>query len=282
MITVDDILNSIGDLKPISPITADLVVVVSQPQTGLSEVARLISRDPSLASNLLKRVNSAYFGLKKKVDTLLSAVTVLGTRQTLKVFLTGALADLYVKQGFPGYSLATGELWKNAILSSEIAQNIALRTRHPSVNRIFTAALIRDIGKIVLNQFVFDQKDAIRQIVMSDHISYIEAEKMIMGIDHAQLGAMVARKWAFPEPIAFIIEHHHDVDLAADINGETAIVQAADAICSMIGVGTGNDGMQYKVSRTVAQKLMTETQVEEVISEILVVKNDLLEEFSEP
>ena len=277
MTSVPEIVARIGDLKPISPVSTAIIDIANQPGTGVADVAALINSDPALASNLLRRVNSAYFGLKQKVDTLQGAITALGTRQTIKMVLAASMAPHYKDRRCDGYGLVANELWKAAIISSEIAQNIALQRGHRQPNRIFTAALIRDIGKIILSQFVFDKIEMIQQLVVNEKIGYIEAEKRILGITHPEIGGMVARTWNFPEPIVFIIEHHHDEDLTVAANEQTAIVQAADAICSMMGVGTGKDGMRYKVSPNVAEELMSENQVENIITQTLLMKQELLD-----
>lgn len=277
MTTVSQIVALIGDLKPISPVSTAIIEIANRPGTGVSDVAALIGRDPAIASNLLKRVNSAYFGLRHKVDTLQGAITALGTRQTIKMVLAASMAPHYKGKRCAGYGLVTNELWKAAIISSEIAQSIALQRHHRQPNRIFTAALIRDIGKIILSQFIFDKMQQIHDLAISEDIGYIEAEKQIIGITHPEIGGMVARTWNFPEPIVHIIEHHHDEDLMVADDEETAIVQAADAICSMMGVGTGKDGMRYKVSPDVTENLMPENQVESIITQTLLMKQELLD-----
>jgi HD-like signal output (HDOD) protein len=276
MRSVVKIISLIGDLKPISPITAEIIGMADQPDVGTSDIAAIVGRDPALAANLLKRVNSAHFGLKRKVDTLQSAIVILGTRQTIMMVLASAMAPNYADKSFDGYCLGNNELWEAAVISSEIARTIALKRDHPQVNRIFTAALVRDIGKIVLNQFVAEKATIIRKIVESEKIGYIEAENRILQIDHTQLGGLAARRWSFPKSIVHIIEHHHDETLTVEDDEETAIVQAADSICSMLGVGTGNDGMRYKLSPSVVERLMPNDQVEKIIAGILAGKDKLL------
>jgi hypothetical protein len=131
-----------------------------------------------------------------------------------------------------------------------------------------------------MEQLVSDQIAKIRKMVAEKDISYIDAEKAVMGIDHAELGAILLRKWSVPESIVGIIERHHDENITVVNDSETAVVQAADAMCSMIGVGTGADGMGYRLSQDVARNLMPEEKVESLIGKVLVTKDHILSRFS--
>jgi len=279
MNTINEIIKSIDLLKPISPAALQIIEIARCEDVELSEITDTISQDPAMAANILKLVNSAFFGLKTKIDTLKSAVTVLGTQQIAEMALIYGISGFYANKKFKGYSLGSGGLWESAVISSEIAKNIAHHLKHPDVERIFTAALIRDIGKVVLDQFVTEKVTQIHKMVSEQQFGYIEAEKAVLGIDHAELGAILLRKWSVPESIAKIIEHHHHQSITMVNDSETAIVQAADAICSMMGIGTGSDGMSYRLSQDVAANLIPEDQVEQLIGKILISKSNILSRF---
>lgn len=279
MNTINEIIKSIERLKPISPGAIEIIDIVTRDDVEISEVTRLINQDPAMAANILKVVNSAYYGLKVQVDSLKSAVTIMGTQQIAEMAMVYVMSGVYTKKILKGYDLASGELWENAVVSSEISKSIAQRLNHPTIDRIFTATLIRDIGKVVMDQFVAEKTEQIHQMITEQQIGYIEAEKEVLGIDHAALGAILLRKWSVPESIVTIIERHHDENITVAKDSEAAIVQAADAICSMMGVGAGSDGMSYRLSQDVAEKLMSEDQVNALTEQTLASKSSIFSKF---
>lgn len=275
MTTVREIIESIKELKPISPVAVGFLADVDQDHKGISEIAALINQDPALAANILRTVNSAYYGLPRKIDSLHDAVTILGSRQIAELVLMHSVAGQLAPQTLDGYGLAKGELWEKAVVGAEVAKMIATDLNHPEVDRIFTAALLRDIGMIALDQVVSKEVDQIRAMIAEKKIGFIDAEKAVVGIDHTKLGAILCRNWSFPESIAVIIERHHDEDITMSDHSEIAIVQAADTICSMIGVGAGADGFSYKVSPGVSGSL-TEQQIEALVGKTIAFKSRIL------
>jgi len=114
---------------------------------------------------------------------------------------------------------------------------------------------LKDIGKVVLQQFVAESFRDINELVAHQGYSFREAEKEILGIDHAELGGLVAKQWNFSSAMVEIIENHHlsrDVDVPGR---DTAIVYLADLICMMMGIGVGSDGLAYRFHKKVVDDL---------------------------
>jgi putative nucleotidyltransferase with HDIG domain len=137
-------------------------------------------------------------------------------------------------------------MWKYAVSSALIAKQIAQRLSLDNKNTIFTAALLKDIGKTVLDRFVKDSFEKISALVVNEQLSFREAEKRIIGVDHAELGAMIAKMWKFSPRMVKIIRHHHLSDISMVEDKEIAVVYLADCICMMMGIGVGSDGLAYR------------------------------------
>ncbi len=251
---IERIIKEIDKLKPISPIGSKVIELSSNPDTSLAELVDFIKYDQIITANLLKRCNSSYFGLKRKIVSVKQAVTYLGLEKVASLIMMESTADNFKKaQG--GYDLNDGELWRYSVSSALIAQDLAEKKQHKNVPLVFTSALLKDIGKVILNTYVKDSLEDMLKMVQNQGVTFTEAEKEIIGIDHAELGARVAEKWSFSSHMVNIIRNHHDPDKAPPNDLSIPIIYLADSICMMLGVGVGADGLAYRHHQDVLDKL---------------------------
>jgi putative nucleotidyltransferase with HDIG domain len=131
---------------------------------------------------------------------------------------------------------------------------------------IFTAALLKDIGKIIMGRFVAFSYEKINILVHSKGYSFNEAEKEIIGMNHEELGAEIGKKWRFGDKLIYIIRNHHMTDETCRNDPETALVYLADIVCMMIGFGTSVDGLAYRFYSDVLNRMnLTEKDLQNVI-----------------
>ncbi len=266
MTNIDDIISGIDTLKPIPPVAAQIMALVEDENSSMSDIAELIVYDPSLTASLLKICNSAYFGLARKVDSVRDAITLLGLEQIVElVFLNATAANF--RDDPDGYGLGEGELWQHAVLSAYVAKRMAENQGFTSQKHlIFTAALIKDIGKIVMGRFVAFSYEKINILVHSKGFSFNEAEKEVIGINHEELGALIGQKWRFGDKLVYMIRNHHMTDQSARNDAATALVYLADIICMMIGFGTGVDGLSYRFYGEILDRMnLGEKDLQDVI-----------------
>ncbi|MDY6842555.1 MAG: HDOD domain-containing protein [Thermodesulfobacteriota bacterium] len=247
------IIKSIDKLKPIPQVANKIMSLMEDPESSMSDLSEVILYDQALTANLLKACNSPYFGFSKRIDSIHQAIVLLGMSFIADlVFLTGGVENLHREQ--KGYDLREGELWRYSVLSALIARELSENKGMKNTHLIFTAALLKDIGKVVLSQYVADSFNHIYSLVSEHGFSFREAEKEVIGIDHAELGGMVFEKWNFSPQMVTIVRNHH---LSEELRGnlETAIVYLADTLCMMMGVGVGSDGLAYRFHRKVLTDL---------------------------
>ena len=255
MSSFKDILNRLDQLAPIPPIANQIMALAEDPDSSLSEIADLIINDPAITANLLKTCNSAYFGLARKVDSVQDAIVLVGLDHVVQLVMLGSFSQNF-KKGVEGYGLGEGELWRHAVSSAYAAKALAVRYG-ASKNRhlVFTAALLKDIGKLILGRFVAFSFEQINILVNAQGHSFNDAEKKILGMNHEELGALLGEKWRFSEKLIYMIGHHHLSDESARQDLETSLVYLADMICMMMGVSTGVDGLSYRFYSEVLKRL---------------------------
>ncbi|MFA5906772.1 MAG: HDOD domain-containing protein, partial [Desulfobacula sp.] len=187
MSAIQEVVKEIKSLKPIPAVIHQILEVVDKPDSSLAEVANIIQYDPAVTADVLRTCNSAYFGLKQPAESIKDAVSLLGLDQVVQIVLMkSGIKLLSGKQ--EGYGLHEGAMWKYSVSSALIAKQIAVRLSLNNKNTIFTAALLKDIGKTVLDRFVLQSFEKISALVMDEGLSFREAEKKIIGVDHTELG----------------------------------------------------------------------------------------------
>jgi len=251
---IERIIEEINELRPVSEIGNRVTELTSNPNSSLTELVDVIKYDQVMTANLLRICNSTYFGLKKKIASIKQAVAYLGLNKVASLVVLGSSADNF-KKPQAGYDLNKGELWRYSVSSALIAEDLAEKKRLKNISLIFTSALLKDIGKVILSAYVKDSFEDINNAVQDRGLTFIDAEKEVIGIDHAELGARVAERWNFNPAMVDIIRNHHDPDKAPPDDLSIPIVYLADSICMMIGIGAGSDGLAYRYHQDIVDRL---------------------------
>lgn len=244
MNSVKTIIESCSQLPPFPAVLNRVLSLIDNPNVSLPEIVETIQYDQSITANVLKVCNSAYFGLRQPVGSLRDAVVFLGLNQLLEILLRGIAGSMMGKE-VAGYDLEAGELWKHSVSAALLSQIIARRIKREPSPLLFTAALIHDIGKVMLNSYVAEQYQNIKELVQSRNIAFLEAEKEVLGINHAELSALIIEQWNFPDEIIQAIRFHHTPLSATSGHDYVYQIYLCDLVAIMSGIGGGIDGLSY-------------------------------------
>jgi putative nucleotidyltransferase with HDIG domain len=254
MSKIDEMLKEIKMLKPMPQVATQIIKIAEDPKSSMADAADLIMYDPSLTANILKLCNSAYFGLSRKVDSVKDAIALLGMDKVVDlVLIKGSATNL--QKGREGYGLHEGDLWRHAISSALIAKELAEKNKSEHKQLIFTAALLKDIGKVILDRYVSGSFNTINKLVQNGECSFSEAEKKVIGINHAELGGIVAKMWDFSPKMISMIANHHMTDESVRNDEDISIIYLADTVCMMMGIGVGADGLAYRFHKDVLDNM---------------------------
>ncbi len=246
MIKILDYIFEELDGVPNFPKTAIRALqMLEDDNVNFEELAKVIRYDATITANFLKLVNSAYFGLRRKIESLSQAFALLGLDQ-IRFFLVAACARKYLNQPLRGYNLSPYDLWLHSLGCGVFAELICKKAKISRRDHIFTAAILHDIGKIVLDMFVGGELEVIKELVREESLSFMEAEIMVLGSDHSLVGAELLRRWGFPQEIIFAVRAHHDEDLMLQ-NRTSATVALANILVNLLGIGMGADGLSYRI-----------------------------------
>ncbi len=230
---IDSLLSEVVTLPSLPDTVARITQLVNRPDCPLDLIGKTISADPSLALKTLRLVNSAYYGLRNKITSVEHAVVMLGLRVVKNLVFTAALFDR-LKAGAHEYLLhcvSTGVAIR--VLAEANPGNLP----EEAVDEVFVFGLLHDIGKLVLQEYMAEQYLEVVSMVEEREIPFYEAERAVIGVDHAEVGARVAENWKMSPALVSAIAGHHDLAQCRDTQFQSlaAMLGIADGIAKAAG-----------------------------------------------
>jgi HD-like signal output (HDOD) protein len=234
MIEAAALVKAAHGLDPLPATVARLASLVVRPDWSLNEAAHLVEFDPALTGRLLRLANSAAMAGLSPVNTARDAIMRVGIGPALAFAAASGLRK-QLKRALPEYGLTEGQLWRHSVASALAVEPIARRARTPVPPECFTAALLHDIGKIVLARFL--SPDELKWLAEARDLggSSLQAEMEVLGVNHAELGGQIAGHWKLPERLAAGITFHHTPDDGHDLVCD--VVYLANIAAKRIGEG---------------------------------------------
>lgn len=230
-----------------------LIALLRRKDVSTAELEKIMRYDPGLTANVLKLANTSYFGIPSKVGSLKHAIVLLGIRRFSKIVFTVCMSSTMDK-AVEGYDIPPRELWRHSIAVSKTADALAKLVKLNEANDVFTPALLHDMGKLVLGIFVKEEFQTIESIAAKG-ISLVMAENMVLGTDHAEIGAQILTNWSFPMDIVNAVRWHHNPERLKQSNMQTEIVYLSNLLCQSYGDGDSTGGQDLTPSSVVLNRL---------------------------
>jgi putative nucleotidyltransferase with HDIG domain len=226
-----EVAGAIRAITPIPQAALEIINVISCGDYETAEIASIIETDQVLAAQVLRLCNSPLLGLKRTIDSIDAAVVILGGSNLLQMVATAAIDSLLVERQ-DGYAMLKGGLYKHAIGVAHAAKIIAGQNGLVDPGVAYAAGLLHDIGKVVLDQYF----SLFRPLFYQNHDQLehdlIELEHRLLGVNHQEVGLLLAKDWSLPEAIAQAIAHHHHPEQAASHSALVHLIYLADLLSS--------------------------------------------------
>lgn len=266
MIVVDsrsEIKKVIMDTKTL-PTLPGVVLRLNQlsesKRASVQEMAKIVNSDQVLAARILRLANSPSYGFYR-VSTISNAMILLGVNVIKSLALSSSFFEIMEKDRL--------DLWEHSLGVGMAANLIARKLGLPESEEIATAALLHDIGKVVISLKCTDAEQRIRAVSKEKQLSMLEVEREIIDTDHAEVGAWLAKSWFLPDKLSEPIAFHHDVDLAVNHRVKTAAVHLADVLIKASGFGDSGDCFVPRIQPIAWTVLkLTEQQLVELVEEV--------------
>jgi len=230
-----DIERFIQKMPSLSTTVGKVMEICSRTDASPNELNKVISLDPVLTGQVLKLINSAYYSLVAKITSLTRAITMLGMNTVKNMALSTAIIRT-VAGTKKSRALPTTRFWAHTIGAGVSAKLLAGIKEVPVMEReeLFVAGLLHDLGKIPFG----DEYIEVLTIAQKEHAPLIEVERDIMGIDHQEVGLMIAEKWKLNEVITTCIGKHHNVgDLNGPLARQVAFVALGNIYTNILDIG---------------------------------------------
>ena len=229
MPALSEIGRTIEGLRPIPQIALGIAGMISDERTDFSSIAAEIRKDQVLTAEVLKLCNSSYLGVPRKIETIDEAIAILGSTTLLQLVIT-AQAEKLLASSEHGYSLMRGGLFYHALAIARLSERLARVTGTIRPDLAYTAGLLHDIGKVVLDQYMARVQPLFYRILQAHGEDSSVLEQKIFGIDHNLAGLHLAESWKLPEVIKDVVLFHHHPDKAVNNKEIVRLVYLADAL----------------------------------------------------
>lgn len=250
----EEILSKIGEVVAIPSCASKAKALLDNPDADLEELARIIEHDPGLTANLLKVVNASFFGSNRPMLSAREAIERLGTLQVLQFVISTGVAPSFV-QKIEGYDLAPNMHLQHSVTVALASRELGTVLGLKAPDHVFTAGLLSEVGKILLGAYLKVNVRDILELALEKGLNFDRAEDEILGINHAEVGALLLEKWNLPPELVNVVRYHLRPDEAPEQDVALDLVHIGTALAKMIGVGLGVDGLNYAPSQAVVKRL---------------------------
>jgi putative nucleotidyltransferase with HDIG domain len=223
-----DILAMAEKLPPFPDIVWKVMPLIKR-MASIKEIEAVIKYDQAIAARILALSQSSFYGRKTRVGSLQDAIRVLGEHRLVQVIMT-ACASRYFHSRSSGYDPEERQLWEHSVATALMGEMLARQLKHQKVLTVYTACLLHDIGKTVLNLYVKIYLGSSLSQMREAGMDLIESERRALGIDHQELGEIIARRWRFPSDVIVAIGNHHCPQKARTDQLTAAAVYAANQL----------------------------------------------------
>jgi HD-like signal output (HDOD) protein len=253
--TLDAVCGQAVKLPTAPSLLPRLISVLDDPDSSAEEVERIIQLDPALTATTLRLANSAFFGGGQPVDTVGEAIMKLGQREIYKLASMALVNRWETTTEKNAYGGDPGDFCRHAVCTALAAEVLAERTKSVEPQTAYTAGLVCDMGKLALAHSCRAFFPAIRARQTATNCSWMQAERDILGFDHAKVGAKLLQSWRFPAALVVAADFiSRPTEAPATATKLMALLHAAKYLATSFGPGVAEDGFLFELN----EKLLTD------------------------
>ena len=245
---LEEVLDKITDMPALPTVVARLTRLIADPKTTASNINSVLSSDPGLVTKILKLVNSSYYGFSRRITTITNAVVILGFNQVRNLALSAFIFDKFAgSRDGSGFDL--NGFWRHSIGSAFLCAQISRKLDAKLEEDAFICGLLHDLGKFIMAQHVPEHVARVMNIVRREDILFHEAEKKVLGYDHAMLGSVVMERWNLPQTLVDVVRNHHQpIEAPPSSRKLCSVTQTAEITARALLMGNGGDAKMPRLS----------------------------------
>jgi HD-like signal output (HDOD) protein len=266
-LTVEQIVDSVDDLLSLPDAAIRLNALLSDPDATSGEIADVVSLDPALSARVLRAVNSAYFGLRVRVDTISKAISMIGTSELHSLVLATSAAQAF--KNISSKLIDMESFWQHSVRAALAARSFAETSLRRHRERVFLSALMHDVGQLVLYHQLPAESTKILEAVRRGELR-ANVEQALLGFTHAEVGATLLERWNLPKSLVEPVRYHHAIADAGEYAKEAALTYLGSEVSHLMEREPNADAAQtLDVDPQVwAQAGSSPDEIEEVIVDV--------------
>jgi diguanylate cyclase (GGDEF)-like protein len=204
---IDEIINGIGKLPTLPGVAIKILETVQDQKSGLRELAEILSTDPPLSAEVLRLINSSYYGLNTRIISVQHAVKLLGATTVKNLALSFSVVKSFQTDDSDEFDYT--QFWKDSLFSAVAMKSMAKNVSRQKADDAFVLGLLHNIGILTLNQCMPDQYSLVLAEKRKKQSTYHEAEQQVLGFTHMDIGSLLVKKWGLPDTFYTPMRHHH-------------------------------------------------------------------------
>ena len=228
MNSAEELVDSCSSLVSLPSVYMEVKKVIDDPDSTMTDLSAAISIDPGMTAIVLKLVNSAFYGMPRKVETISRAVGILGMQPLHDLVLAVSVTKTF--SGLSQQVMNMNIFWANSFFSGLAARELARKCFLVDSERMFVEGLLRDLGHLLLYQYLPEQAEEAMKISASTGEPIHMAEQQLMGFDYTQVGKALVDTWQLPKNLGEAIRHQHSPGHTPDYQFEAALLNIAGAL----------------------------------------------------
>lgn len=268
MTSAETLIEKFKKIRTLPHIVTRLVQLVNDEESTLQDFEEVIRLDPALVARLLTLVNSSYFGLTRKVDSISRAVALLGMKNLHNIAVTDAIQNM-LRSHSGSTEFSPQRLWLHSAASGICCKMIAERIFTINGDDAYLCGILHDIGLIVAMEA---DQEAFLQLIerLGNDTNIVDLERELFQTDHCEVGYILAKDWRIPDPIAAAIRDHHNMG-AGDIapHSPTGILQMSEYIIQQLHYPAVKDGLGLSLAPSLAAHIQKNVEEYKVLAEDL-------------
>ena len=199
-----DLLKKTDKLPNVPDVVRELILLLSDPNVKYSDLTERVSHDQTISLKVLRVVNSAYFGLSRKISSIDEATVLLGTDKLKTLVIASGFSNSVAK--VEGIKLP--EFWADSFRVAELAQWFAKRTPLVQEDEAFTVGIVHNIGRLLLHLTAPEIALEIQSLVANRKAGRVKAEQDLLGFTSQDAGKALMDLWKFPAGLGYAVQHH--------------------------------------------------------------------------
>ncbi|MDH5730498.1 MAG: HDOD domain-containing protein [Gammaproteobacteria bacterium] len=252
---------------------------IEDPNSSLKQIGNIILDDPSLAARLLRLANSAFFNFPQKIDSIPTALSIIGTKQLRDLVLASTVIKVF--KDIPEELVNMESFWRHSIACGITARVIAADMNADNIEAFFVAGLLHDIGALIMFAQLSDSIAEVMTICKQEKQYRYLTEKQNLEFNHAEVGGYLLKEWELPEHLIIACMRHHEPHHARHFTEYAAAIHVADCFVNALQIGSSGEhlapNMERKAWRTLnlsekffnSEMQQIERQYKEAVSYIL-------------